>query len=215
MLKNVFVSPAHALTLLLALLAFSLSGCASTGEGVEQGGTTSPSIGQAAPDFTLATVDGMRHSLSTYTDAGPVVLIVLRGYPGYQCPICSRQVGSFISHAQDFAQRSATVVLVYPGPSDGLVEHAQDFIAGKSLPANFLFLTDPDYQFTDAYGVRWSKGNETAYPSTFVIDQGSRNIRHAHISTNYRNRTTPQAMLSVLDGQALNDEKPSRPRRRY
>jgi len=38
-------------------------------------------------------------SLANLNHQGPVVLIVLRGYPGYQCPYCTRQVHDFPTSA--------------------------------------------------------------------------------------------------------------------
>jgi len=32
-------------------------------------------------------------------------------------------------------------------------------------------VTDPDYKVTNLYGVRWNAPEETAYPSTFVLDK--------------------------------------------
>ena len=46
---------------------------------------------------------------------GPVVVIVLRGYPGYQCPLCRRQVGALINRAKTLAKAAHKVILVYPG----------------------------------------------------------------------------------------------------
>lgn len=48
---------------------------------------TPPIIGGKASDFALSTVDGKSIRLSEVTSNGPAVLVVLRGYPGYQCPI--------------------------------------------------------------------------------------------------------------------------------
>ena len=45
-----------------------------------------PSIGQKAPAFSLSTPAGQIVELGSLTQKGPVVLVVLRGYPGYQCP---------------------------------------------------------------------------------------------------------------------------------
>jgi len=44
------------------------------------------------PDFKLSTPEGKTVQLSEVEAKGPVVLVVLRGYPGYQCPYCNRQV---------------------------------------------------------------------------------------------------------------------------
>jgi len=187
--------PLKATACLLALLM--LAACSVKGPGPEPG--TTPTVGDPAPDFTLQTVDGRDKTLSELADDGPVVLLVLRGYPGYQCPICTRQVGDYLSSADAFAQRDATVVMVYPGPADGLAEHAEDFIAGKGLPGHFVFLTDPDYSFTHQYGLRWDAPDETAYPATFVLQQGDRVVKHKHISHTHGDRTRAKAIIAELD----------------
>lgn len=162
-----------------------------------------PKAGEIAPDFKLASLDDKPHQLSKITKDSSVVLLVLRGYPGYQCPICSRQVGEYISQADGFAARGSKVIMVYPGPSEKLKERAADFITGKTLPDNFYFLIDPDYTFTNAYSLRWDSKKETAYPATFVIEKASRKIAYANISSGYRGRTKAADILKLLDG--LND----------
>lgn len=94
-----------------------------------------PSVGEIAPDFTLNDLSGRSVKLSELTAKSPVVLVVLRGYPGYQCPICTRQVGELVAHVQDLNAATAQVVLVYPGSAAKLTERAGKFIKGKSLPA--------------------------------------------------------------------------------
>ncbi len=44
-------------------------------------------------------------------------------------------------------------------------------MANRNLPSNFEMLLDPNYKFTSLYGLRWNAPNESAYPSTFLIDQ--------------------------------------------
>jgi hypothetical protein len=43
-----------------------------------------PKLGDAAPDFALNTLDGKTVTLSAETANQPVVLVVLRGWPGYR-----------------------------------------------------------------------------------------------------------------------------------
>jgi len=43
-----------------------------------------PRIGQTAKNFTLEAHGGGKLSLASTLGRGPVVLVVLRGYPGYQ-----------------------------------------------------------------------------------------------------------------------------------
>ena len=161
-----------------------------------------PQVGQKAPDFTLSTPDG--HSLSLYgtTQKGAVVLVVLRGYPGYQCPYCVRQVHDFVESADKFAAAGAQVVLVYPGPPADLDQHAKEFLAKQNpLPGNIHLVIDPDYKFTNQYDLRWDAPNETAYPSTFVIDR-SNAIVSRKISKGHGDRATAADILAELQDKS-------------
>ncbi|REK06689.1 MAG: AhpC/TSA family protein [Planctomycetota bacterium] len=158
-----------------------------------------PAVGDKAPDFTLEDLDGQSVSLEKLKPDAPVVLVVLRGYPGYQCPICSFQVSNLLKHAEDFKSAGAQVVLVYPGPADDLDARAAEFIKGKSLPDNFAFVTDPGYEFTNAYGLRWDAPRETAYPSTFVIGTDG-NVRFAKVSKTHGGRANTAKVLEALSG---------------
>ena len=130
-----------------------------------------PTVGEKAPDFALSTVGGKSVRLSEVAAKGPVVLVVLRGYPGYQCPYCNQQVQNFIQNSQSFADAGARVVMIYPGPPQDLGAKANELMADKKLPDNFDLLLDPGYEFTNLYGLRWNAAHETAYPSTFIIDR--------------------------------------------
>jgi len=132
----------------------------------------------------------------------PVVLVVLRGWPGYQCPICTRQVHDFATDAAEFSAQNAQVLMVYPGPAEQLKAHAQEFLQNKQWPKDFLFVIDPDYAFTQALGLRWDAKNETAYPSTFIIDQ-QKKVRFAHVSYGHGGRVSATDAL-----KALRDLKP-------
>jgi peroxiredoxin len=163
-------------------------------------GTTSaeaPKVGDTAPDFTLKTPGGEPVRLATLREKGPVVLIVLRGWPGYQCPICTRQVGELIGKSSEIAEAGAQAVLVYPGPAQGLEEHAKEFTRGKAVPENFHFVVDPDYEFTKAYDLRWNAPRETTYPSTFVVDKDGR-ITFAKISHSHGDRAKVGDVLQAL-----------------
>ncbi|MEM9702941.1 MAG: peroxiredoxin family protein, partial [Planctomycetota bacterium] len=129
--------------------------------------TAPPKVGQEAPDFTLPELGEKEPvMLSTLSEDGPVVLMVLRGYPGYQCPICSRQVGAYLREAEAFEKLGAKVVMIYPGPEKNLQRFAREFAGGLDLPDGFTFLMDPGYTFANAYKLRWDAPRETAYPST-------------------------------------------------
>jgi peroxiredoxin len=156
-----------------------------------------PEAGKKAADFSLESVRGVNVKLSKLVEKNAVVLVVLRGYPGYQCPICSRQVGELLQQADNIAKYGAQVVLVYPGPAGQLRERANEFIADRAIPKHFHLVMDPDYAFTNAYGLRWDAPRETAFPSTFVIDrQGI--VRFARVSKTHGGRASAKEVLKAL-----------------
>lgn len=156
-----------------------------------------PAVGDIAKDFTLNDLNAKPVQLSALTSQGPVVVIMLRGWNGYQCPICAKQVGQFRAAAKDFDAAGAKIVLIYPGTAEGLEAHAAEFIQGKGLPENFHFVLDPDLKFTNAYNLRWDAPKETAYPSTFLIDR-TNVIRFAKISHSHDDRASASSVLKAL-----------------
>ena len=161
--------------------------------------TEIPKAGDKAPDFALKTLDDQTVRLSELSAKSKVVLVVLRGWPGYQCPICDRQVQEFIKSASEFAEAKARVVFVYPGPADGLKAHAKEFAEwkGKQWPKEFLYVLDPDYAMVNAYALRWDAPRETAYPSTFVLD--AKGIIHsATVSKSHGGRATAADVLKQI-----------------
>jgi thioredoxin-dependent peroxiredoxin len=156
-----------------------------------------PKVGTRAPEFALKDASGAPFVLSQERARGPIVLIVGRGWPGYQCPFCTRQFAEFRSHAQELQEAGARVVWIYPGPREELARHASDFTGTESLPSNFRLLIDPGYAFTNTYGLRWDAPGETAYPATFVIGRDG-TIRFANVSLEHGGRTRVAEVLKAL-----------------
>jgi peroxiredoxin len=156
-----------------------------------------PKVGEKAPNFELTTVDGGKVQLSRLLQEGPVVLVVLRGYPGYQCPVCTAQFADLRSKAKELQAARARVVLVYPGPSPELRRHALEFLGTGSLPEGFALALDPDYMLINLYGLRWNAPGETAYPSTFIISPEGL-IRFARISRTHGDRARGSEILQEL-----------------
>ena len=158
---------------------------------------TAPAVGQSAPDFRLPTLNGEAVQLSKLTSQGPVVLVVLRGFPGYQCPACNAQTGQLLSSATKFAEHKAQVVLVYPGAPPGLSQRANEFASGKSWPEGFHLVVDQNYALTNLYGLRWNAPNETAYPSTYVVNQDGK-IDFVKTSKSHGGRASAEEILKAL-----------------
>tara|TARA_R110002049_G_scaffold4601_4_gene31923 strand:- start:171817 stop:172380 length:564 start_codon:yes stop_codon:yes gene_type:complete len=159
-----------------------------------------PAVGDKAPDFDLPIVGSDEDEylqLHKEVEKGPVVVIVLRGYPGYQCPLCSRQVGSLINRAKALSQAAHRVVLVYPGEPDLLQRHADEFIGSRAVPDPIVMVRDPGMKMVNEWGLRWNAPRETAYPATYVIKKNGR-IAWAKISDSHAGRSTTDEIVTEL-----------------
>lgn len=185
-----------------ASLAVAAAACAAAGWGAAFAADKAsqvPAIGEVAPAFELAEAGGGKKSLESATKKGPAVVVVLRGNPGYVCPACTAQYGDFVGKAEGFKKAGAEVLFIYPGPAEKLEEHAKSFVRGKegNLPEHFHVLLDPDYGFTNAYGLRWEGKNETAYPAVFVVN-GDGKVTFAAVSKVHGGRTPAADVLKAL-----------------
>lgn len=176
------------------LVLVGMVGC-----GVHLQGEEFPKVGDAAGNFTLKDVGGKDVELKALWEKGPVVVLFLRGFPGYQCPLCTKQVADFSGNAKGFAEAGGKVLLVYPGGGADLKKKGMEFLGAKELPENMVFVTDPDYRVTKAWKLRWEAPLETAYPSTFVIDSAGK-IRYAKVSKSHGGRTKSGEILEVVRG---------------
>jgi peroxiredoxin len=183
------------LAIAIGAMILCLSGVTALGQtdGMKEGFR----VGAKVADFNLTSLEGKQFSLQGELGRGPVVLVVLRGWPGYQCPFCTRQFGDFLNHAGDFAKLNATLVFIYPGPAEGLREHAAEFQANRPMPPNFRFATDPELRWVSAHGLRWDAKDETSFPSTFITDRRGE-IRFSSISKVHGARPATQQLLDVV-----------------
>ncbi|TWU30551.1 redoxin domain-containing protein [Novipirellula artificiosorum] len=165
----------------------------------EDPGTKQPlAVGAKAIDFELPMIGEDRYvDLEAEYKAGPVVVIVLRGYPGYQCPLCSQQVGALINRAKKLAENCQRVILVYPGEADMLQQHAEQFMGSRRIPDPMVMVRDDGMEMVTQWGLRWDAPRETAYPATYVINQNGR-IHWAKISDSHAGRTTVDEILKEL-----------------
>lgn len=160
---------------------------------------TNVKTGDKIIEFYAQLIDGSEVSLAKLYDESPLVLIVLRGWPEYQCPVCTRQVGEFVAEADQFEKYGAKVLMIYPGPSDVLQEKAEEFTEDFTFPEGFYFALDPNYSMVNKYGLRWDAPKETAYPSTFVIDKAGI-VLFAKVSSTHGGRADVEEVVAALKG---------------
>lgn len=157
-----------------------------------------PEVGKKVKDFDLPIVgEDKTIKLSKAYEDGPVVVVVLRGYPGYQCPICSRQVAGLANRAKVLDQAAERVILVYPGMESQLERHASEFVGSRTLPDPLVMVRDPGMEMVESWGLRWDAPRETAYPSTFVIDKTGK-VAWSKISEGHGDRSNVSDILAAL-----------------
>ena len=91
------------------------------------------------------------------------------------------------------------MVFVYPGPAKDLKAHVKEFseMKNKQWPKEFLFALDPDYTMVNAYGLRWDAPQETAYPSTFIVDKKG-TVQFAKVSRGHGDRSRAEDVLNAV-----------------
>ncbi len=157
-----------------------------------------PNKGDLAPDFKLPVVGEDKYvSLQELNQSGPIVLVVLRGFPGYQCPLCTQQVGTLRNRVKALGEVTKHVVLIYPGPADSLEKHAEQFMGSNALPEPLMMVRDPEMKMITSYGLRWVEPNETSYPATFVLDKHGR-VAWSKISDSHAGRSNAQEIIDQL-----------------
>lgn len=155
-------------------------------------------VGERALDFELPVVGRDEYlSLRDENKDGPVVVVVLRGYPGYQCPLCTQQLSSLRNRAAALAKVARRVIVVYPGEGTLLQRHSEQFIGSRSMPDPLVIVRDQDMKMVTEWGLRWDVPRETAYPATYVIDRNGR-VRWLKVSDNHAGRASVEEMLHEL-----------------
>jgi peroxiredoxin Q/BCP len=127
----------------------------------------SPTVGDAAPDFTLPGTGGRQYRLSEYRGR-PVVLVF---YPGDDTPVCTKQLNHYNDDLAAFDGVGAQVLAI----SAQTVDSHEAFRAKHGFA--FPLLADADKEVAGLYGTLGPLG----FPrrSVFVVD-GDGVVRYAH-----------------------------------
>ncbi len=155
-------------------------------------------VGDRVHDFELPIVGSKDLlQLSEEYRQGPVVVVVLRGDPGYQCQLCVRQLASLSNRSTAIKPLASRIILVYPGDSSDLEQRAKRFKGSRRLPEPLVIVRDDQMKMVRQWGLRWDKHHETAYPATYVIDRNG-DIRWKKVSRSHAGRSTVEEILKEL-----------------
>lgn len=122
---------------------------------------TMPSVGQAAPTFTLPSQTGEPVSLKSYRGKW----VVLYFYPKDMTTGCTIEAHNFQDHLSKFQAENAVIL----GVSVDTVDSHKQFCTKDGL--TFHLLADPEHKVVDEYGSLGHFGSMTiANRNTFLIN---------------------------------------------
>ena len=129
---------------------------------------TMPSVGQAAPTFTLPSQDGKPVSLKSYRGKW----VVLYFYPKDMTTGCTIEAHNFQNDLNKFEAQDAVIL----GVSVDTVDSHKQFCTKDGL--TFHLLADPDHKVVDEYGSLGHFGAMTiANRNTFLIDPSGKIVK--------------------------------------
>ncbi len=156
-----------------------------------------PSVGKAAPAFTLVNQEGEKVSLKDFKGEKNVVLYF---YPKAMTPGCTVQACGIRDTKRKFSANKTVVLGVSPDEPKRLVK----FIEKEGL--NFDLLSDPDHKIADKYGV-WGpkkfmgKEYDGILRTTFIIGKDG---KLKHVFDKVKTKTHHDDVLNWIK-ENLND----------
>src|SRR5712692_11465661 len=156
----------------------------------------SPSIGAAAPAFTLTTLDGRSFSLAEAARSHKAVVVM---FIATKCPYSN----AYNDRMRDMAAAYEKKGVLFTGINSNKSEPAEEVIShARQHGLRFLLMKDPDNKVADLYEARHT-------PEVFVVDPEGKLRYHGRIDENYEDPskvTSPDlknALDSLLAGQPI------------
>ena len=167
-------------------------------------------VGDYAPPFNLPNAIGDSISLYHELKKGPVVLV---WYRGSWCPYCNLQLRHIQNKLSDITGAGAQVIAVSPELPD------KTMTARQRHQLEFQVLSDINNRVADQYRLAYTldgavvdhyhlseklnhyNGNNTnrlPLAATYVIDTSGL-VKYAFLDADYKNRATPEEIISVLN----------------
>ena len=154
-------------------------------------------------DVQLIGASGETVSLSDYRGK-PLVLIFMRGFPGFICPYCTTQTAQLAARYGELTAAGAEVAIVYPTKEDDR-EKVREFVAAcneileeegeAGLP--FPVLLDPGTKVVRRYNIE----GDLSKPSTYVLDaQGV--VHYAYVGRTSDDRPSVDRILKEVQSSS-------------
>lgn len=153
-------------------------------------------LGKPLPQTRFLGPDGRIFNIQDFQGHRRVVLVVLRGFPGYVCVGCSTYTVALSRALEEFQSRNAQILLVYPGEPEtvaAFLDGVRNVAADFELP--FPVLLDVNRRFVQSVSIQ----GDLAQPSTFIIDE-SGTVQYAFVGRSLDDRPPVPVVLGALDG---------------
>lgn len=142
-------------------------------------------VGAVAPGFELISSDGKLVSLESLRGQGVMIIF----YRGYWCPFCIGHMDDIQSLLPELTTLGYQLLAISPDDIDGLKSMAD------RLENPYLFLSDPELNTIDAYGVR--KDEELPHPAVIIVDTEGR-VQWFYIGEDFKQRPSASQLRRVL-----------------
>jgi peroxiredoxin len=143
-------------------------------------------IGTAAPDFNLQSLNGDRVTLSEL--GGTKVLMIF--YRGHWCPFCVGHLQDIQTMLPELEKRGYQVLAISPDDATDMQKMAD------RMDRPYHFLSDAGLKVTDLYGIR--RDEELPHPAMILLDdQGL--VKWFYIGEDYKTRPSATQLQRVLD----------------
>jgi peroxiredoxin len=155
-----------------------------------------PAIGTAAPDFSLATLDGKNFSLGQAVKSHKAVVVM---FIATKCPYSN----AYNDRMRDMSAAYEKQGILFVGINSNKTEPAEE-VASHAKQHGFAFplMKDPGNKVADLYDARHT-------PEIFVVDPQGKIVYHGRIDENYEDPghvTSPDlkdALNQLLAGQPI------------
>ena len=158
-----------------------------------------PEVGVSELMFTSSS--GEQMAVNEYGQGGDIVLVVTRGNTQPICPFCLTQTANYIRNYQEFKDRNAEVVLVYPVREkknteklDGLLESARKKLEQPEKEVPFPVVFDVELTAVDRLGIR----KDLSKPATYILDSNGV-VRYTYVGAHWGDRPSTELILKELD----------------
>jgi peroxiredoxin len=160
-------------------------------------------------DVAFTGLDGKETRVRDFIGERDVVLVVTRGNTDPICPYCSTQTAHYIRDYDQFQQRGAEVLLVYPITEgkdreklDGFLQDVRTRLGDASRQVPFPVLFDVELTAVDRLGIR----KDLSKPATYIVDKTG-TVRYAYVGAHWADRPSTAAVLAELD-RTTTDKQP-------